>query len=237
MFSQDNTFDHQPMYVVQHSKLVRILPYLLVTIELTYFIRQQIPNIRLVQLIPGFIIFTLAFFFSFCYFSSFYTSKTCQGSDYRQKWGIKNLGFLNRKTQHKLRMLVFSICNYLCSIFFLPLGLQYATSYNRISANAWAVTEFFTVEFSLIFLTNLFYLFPFSIIYRFNCETKLKKLVSSWKFIWFFNLVLAAIVTPTVDGITQLTYFFFFIILSYFYLLFLQKRFSYQLIKSFSFLV
>ena len=89
----------------------------------------------------------------------------------------------------------------------LPLSFDCFNSYGeKTIENYWSFDEVINLEF--ILLSNLLFLsqLPLVIFTSFNSEKKIMGEPDSWRVIAFGSLIIAGIVTPTIDGSTQLSF-------------------------------
>lgn len=199
-------------------------------------IRNQVPEIKLLQLIPGYyffllFIFIIIFFFISTFFSfypSFLDSQKILGS----KTISKNIYFITNKFFY-----FFSIFTlFFSSNFIIPSNFDAFYIYSeKTLENFWSFSDLINLYFILIFTLILISQLPLIAFYSLNNERKILNLPRYFKVFLFFILVVAGFLTPTVDISSQLIFSSFTILIYLISIHFLIKRISIKYL-SFTFL-
>jgi Sec-independent protein secretion pathway component TatC len=191
------------------------------------FIRLQLPEIKLLQLIPGYYFFILVIFiisfFSIIsiivYFPSLFDSEKGLGS--------KNITKIQYFVVNKfLYFLVFASL-FISINFILPGQFDNFYSYTeKTLENIWSFQELINLEVTLLILLFLVTQLPILVFYLLNINLKIISLPKSFKFFSFFVLLLSGFLTPTVDATSQIIFSLFTLILYLISIHFLIKRFN-----------
>lgn len=170
-------------------------------------LRSQVSEINLIQLIPGFYFALLITFFFVLLFASESYLKITIEADNKRTIGTKTN---ERGTSLILTEISFSLAiltSFLIVNSILPLSFDCFNSYGeKTIENYWSFDEVINLEF--ILLSNLLFLsqVPLFIFISFNTEKKIMGEPDAWRLIAFGSLIVAGIVTPTIDGSTQLSF-------------------------------
>lgn len=199
-------------------------------------IRNQVPEIKLLQLIPGYyffllFIFIIAFFFISAFFSfypSFLDGQKILGS----KTLSKNVYFITNKFIY-----FFSIFTlFLSSNFIIPSNFDAFYIYSeKTLENFWSFSDLINLDFILIFTLILISQLPLIAFYSLNNEKKIINLPKYFKLFLLIILLVSGFLTPTVDISSQLIFSSFTILVYLISIHFLIKKVSIKYL-SFTFL-
>ncbi len=191
------------------------------------FIRQELPEIKFLQLIPGyyflFIFFLIILFFLFNSFFIIFPSY------------LDSKNFLGTKSLIKSQYFIFTKFFYISAfiVFFFSLNSlipsQFDTFYSYTEKNFenfWSFEEFFNLQTILLSLLLILSQLPILIFYFLNNHIKILQILQSFKLFLFVILFLSGVITPTVDLISQLLFSLFAIFFYLFSIHFLLKRIS-----------
>lgn len=189
------------------------------------FLRQELPEIKLLQLIPGYYFFLLFILIvSFFLFNTFF-SLWPSFLDSKKFLGTKTI----LKSQYSILGKFFYFFAFV--IFFTTLNSlipgQFDSFYNyteKSFENLWSFEDFLNLQSLLVFVLLIISQSPILTFYLINNNIKIFKLSNSLKFFLFFILLISGVLTPTADVISQLIFSFFAV---FFYLIslhFLSKR-------------
>jgi len=199
-------------------------------------IRNQVPEIKLLQLIPGYYFFFLfiliiSFFFISTFFSfypSFLDSQKTLGS----KIMNKNVYFVTNKFFY-----FFSIFTlFLSSNFIIPSNFDAFYTYSeKTLENFWSFNDLINLNFILMLSLILISQLPLIAFYFLINRSKIFNLSKYNKILFFLILLLAGFLTPTIDISSQLIFSGFTILIYLISIHFLIKRISIKY-SSFTFL-
>ena len=120
-------------------------------------------------------------------------------------------GLTKRESKYLIIILVASISLFLCGIMFsykllLPLTLNFLVNYGSdIIEPIWSFEEYFNFIIILLFSVGISFQIPvLQVILGITNIIKPEKMLQSWKYIVFFATIIAAIITPSTDPITQI---------------------------------
>jgi len=210
MLNLDETLEVSTAYNTQRDLIFRGISYSVSVCVLIEIVRQQLPEINLLQLIPGYYVFLL--FITFVFLVSF--------TDFflRISFEIENKKSFGTKTSTKL--LVFSLTKLSTVFLFLtillslttiiPIGLDSFNSYGeKTLENVWSIDEVVTLEFAFLFLLFLVSQVPTIVISIIDGTNAVVFLRKYWRSISLSAFVISGILTPTIDGYTQLSFSIF----------------------------
>lgn len=205
MFTLDENFDADFVSTRQSDFYGKGIVYFFGVILFFEILRNQISEIDLLQLIPGFYFFL--FFISFLFFINF--------SDLflRIPLEIDNIKAYGTKTKSKMEISIllkfsFFLFSTLLGISLntiIPLSLDsFNNSVEKTLENTWSLTEVLLLEAILLLVLIAISQLPLFFIITFNTQKVTNLLTQFWKLLSFFITVMAGFLTPTLDGYTQI---------------------------------
>jgi hypothetical protein len=210
MLNLDETLETATNYYVQRDLILKIFLYSIGVISLLETIRQQVPEIRLLQLIPGYYLLLLFSLFLFVLFFSDFNENFSLQLEMKKEFGTKTPSKINSFSFLKTAYLFFILT--FCSGFttIIPLSLDSFNSYGEKNIeNIWSFDEVINIEIILLFILFFISQFPTIILIVFGNEKEKKTFLQFWKTISFFIFIFSGILTPTIDGYTQLGFALF----------------------------
>jgi len=225
MLNLDQTIKVISNYNIQTDLLIKIISYLGGVIIFLETIRSQVTEINLLQLVPGFYFFLLFLsLFFLVTVSAIYTRLSLQG-DFQKEKGTKTSSRMQISVVMKTRFFLFSLVIGTLLNTVIPLSLDSFNNYGeKTIENIWSFEEILNLESLLISLLILLSQFPIVAIFFFTTEKTTILFPGFWKIIIFFIFVGSGVLTPTIDGYTQISFAFSGIFLYLFVILTLQKR-------------
>jgi len=206
MLNIDKTILISFSYLSQKDLLLRAIVYSVGVIIFVEFTRAQIPEVNLLQLVPGFYLFLLFISFLFIvFFSSFFVSFPLE-IDAKKGSGTKTLSRFEEKIVFKffLVLVFFIFLTSLNSV--IPLGLDSFNSYGeKTLENVWSFDEVLVLEIILLLILVLLFQFPFFSVSLLNNEKEANILPKYWKQLSLIIFIMSGFLTPTIDGYTQLS--------------------------------
>lgn len=206
MLNLDQTLNTNFSYWIQRDLYIRGFYYSFCLVLLVEMLRGQVPEIDLLQLIPGFYLILL--------FSSFVILISFSDSLSRFPLQLDNAKVFGTKTITRIRNnFVIKLSYYfLLSVFFVsittivPISFESFNSYGeRTLENVWSFDELINIEIILLIILITLSQLPIISFSAYTTEEFSRRATRYWKKIIFFLILFAALVTPTVDASTQLT--------------------------------
>lgn len=194
-------------YDTRQDFSIKAAGYVLAAIPTIELFREQIPETSLVQLIPGFyFLLILVFSFLFLVVSSL-IERIFPRLDKLKASGTKT----NKKMQFFPQLiLLFLFCFSSVLLVFdnlLPLSLDSFNSVGeRALENNWSFQDVYTLELSLITTLLVLSTFPIVALFTFYSEEDVKVLPTYWRNLTSISFIGAGIITPTIDGYTQICF-------------------------------
>jgi hypothetical protein len=225
MLNLDETFELNNTYVVQRDLYLKGFLYSFGVVIFIELIRGQVAEVNLLQLIPGFYLIVL--FISFVvilYFSDLLVQVPIQ-SDNEKIFGTKTIEKAETAISIKLGYLLFYGCLITSLNSVIPLSLDSFNSYGENTLeNIWSFDEVITLEIVLLTILLSLCQIPIIFIVSLNNEKEISVLPEYWKTISFVIFIFSGILTPTIDGYTQLSFAFSALSLYLIIIIILTKR-------------
>lgn len=188
-------------------------------------LRNQVPEINLLQLVPGlylflvlFVVIILLVFISTLFLLPFELDMVKQS-------GTKTIERMRKQIFLKFAVSVFSFIFVFLVNIFLPLSLDSLISYADDNLeNLWSFDEVLVLEFSLASLLVIISQFPVIFIFSYTERNIFRKLPKKWRLVTLLSFVFAGSLTPTIDALTQSVFAFTSILFYGMVILVLQKR-------------
>jgi len=198
-----------PFYQKQKDNFIRFILYSVVVFIYIDAIRQQISEINLLQLIPGIYLILLFTSFIFLIFWSNFIINNLYDIDYISLSGTKTIERMATKIILKTRAFLCILVAALTLNSVLPLSLDSFISYgeNEIE-NLWSFDEVINLEFFLLIFLIILSQVPIYGFSKSNTEKFILILPKYWKPVSFSIFLVAALITPTIDGYTQFLFSF-----------------------------
>jgi len=198
-----------PFYQKQKDNLIRFILYSVVVFIYIDEIRQQISEINLLQLVPGIYLILLFTCFIFLIFWSNFIVNSLYDLDYISLSGTKTLERMETKVLLKIRVLLCLFVLTLTLNSVLPLSLDAFISYGESEIeNLWSFDEVINLELYLLVFFVLLSQIPIYGFLESNTEKSILILPKYWKPVSFIIFLIAALITPTIDGYTQFLFSF-----------------------------
>lgn len=220
MLNLPETFFLSLPYPSQSSVLLKIIGLLVGAPKFLEFVRFQVAEIVLLQLMPG-VYFSLVFFsFVFLFYISFNFLKLIKGNDWKKKLGTKIFLRLLYRRVIRSTFFYFSVGFFVFFNEIIPITFESFSLIDTYTfANLWELGEFVGIEATLSFLLFNITQFPLTLI---GNEYNSIQFSISPTYIrdYLFGLSLGAgFLTPTLDVATQINFILigigFYLIISY----------------------
>jgi hypothetical protein len=225
MLNLEDSLKINQFYIVQRDFYSKILFYSLGIFFFIELLRSQISEIKLLQLIPGFyLVLLFTSLLVLLFFSDFFI---------RIPFVLDNKKEIGSKTKNRLE-LILSLKN---SFFFfftglfiiintiIPLSLDSFNSYGeKTIENIWSFDEVLSLEILLFFFLSFLSQYPLIFLSCFTTEKFLTILPLYWKNLSFLFFLFSGLITPTIDGYTQINFAFSAFFLYFILLNLIQKQ-------------
>jgi hypothetical protein len=218
-------------YNTQRDLIIKSVCYSISIVIVLDLIRGQLPEVNLLQLIPGFYLFILFTFFFFALILSNFLIRISVNLETKKNYGTKTLGRINYSITFIFSLILFFFIGILNFQTVIPISLDSFNSYGeKTLENLWSLNEVIGLEITLFFLLSFISQIPIIINYYLKTEKDIVFLPNFWRLISLSIISISGFLTPTIDGYTQLSFAFSAFSLYLILILFLEKR---SLIKFF----
>lgn len=199
------------------------------TFTLLEAFRQQIPEINLLQLVPGLYLF---FFFGTLFFQFFGSTLgflIVLINDEKKELGSKTKNRLQSFLGLKVNYLFLFFSFFLIVNLFFPLSLDSFSSYGENNLeNIWSLDEVFSLELWFFYFFLFFSQISLNISSFLSSQEYLQLFPFFWRFLLFFLFIFSGFFTPTLDALTQIEFSLIGLGLSLAFLQTLQNRFHFN---------
>jgi len=207
MLNLDETIDVILNYSSQRDSFLKLTKQFGTIISFVEILRSQVSEINLLQLIPGFYLLLLFFSFLFLYFSSDFILFVIIEKDFQKKLGIKTISKKKSIGSLIAQFFLFSIILGLILNTVIPIGLDSFNNYDETTLeDLWSFEEVLNLELTLLTILTILSQFPVFIIKYLTTERDQKYFLGFGKNLSFISFLIAGILTPTIDGYTQVTF-------------------------------
>lgn len=230
MLNLDETVTINSSYNVTRDLYLQAFGYGFPAAVVVDFIRAQVPEINLLQLIPGYYLLLLFSFFVILVVGSDLLLRITPEIDAKKAWGTKTSTKMQSIISFKYILMFSILATILVFNIIFPLSLDsFSTFDGDTLENTWSYYDVNKLETALLCILISTGQFPVFGMLKLTTEKDFIILPEYWKTVSLIAFILSGIVTPTVDGVTQLNFAFSGISL-YFLLIFLiHKRLSIKL--------
>lgn len=226
MLNLDETVETNNSYIVQRDLYLRGFLYSCGVIVFIDIIRGQIAEVNLLQLIPGLYLILIFISFVFLVYFSDLLYRIPIEYDNNRALGTKTIEKLDGASSlTKFSFLLFysSLLTSLNSV--IPLSLDSFNSYGeKTLENLWSFDDVISLEIVLLTILLVLSQLPLIVLIGLSNEKQKNILPEFWKPISFIIFIASALLTPTIDGYTQLSFAFSGLSLYLIIILFLNKR-------------
>lgn len=209
MLNLDETVENNNTYLVQRDLYLRGLAYSLGVVSLIDIVRGQVAEVNLLQLIPGFYLILVFIAFLFLVSFSDFCSRVPLDSDSNKSGGTKTIEKLENGILTKFSFFLFYFCLGTTLNSVIPLSLDSFNNYGeKTLENIWSFDEVITLEIILLVILLTISQIPLIILLSLSNEKEKNILPEYWKTLSFVIFIASGILTPTIDGYTQLSFAF-----------------------------
>lgn len=206
MLNLEETLGIIPSYVTQRDFYIKGFVYALGVFIFIDFLRGQISEVNILQLIPGFYFFLLLISFLFLILVSTIITQVPLELDKQKIWGTKTTTKSEFFVILKFYFFIFSAGMVIVLNTIIPISLDFFNSTGeKTLENTWSFGEVLGLEVFLLFVLSLLFQLPvLFIIGKYN-EKSVKIFPEVWRPLSLIIFIFAGIITPTIDGYTQLS--------------------------------
>jgi hypothetical protein len=200
----DETLSNAKDYAVQRDYYYRIIISSIGALTFIDIIRSQLPEVNILQLIPGFYLILLFGSLILLLISSDFLVCAPAAADRRKDLGIKMITKLNFVLAVRISFgyILGTLIIVLNTI--VPLSLDSFNYYSENSLeNVWSLDEVILIEIVLLIILLSLSQSPVTISSSLGNEKSMNRLPAIWRAVILFSVIFAGVVTPTVDGYTQ----------------------------------
>jgi hypothetical protein len=225
MFNLEDNLELIINYNSQRDLFIKNIGYATGVVVVLDLIRSQVPEINLLQLIPGFYLFILFLLFLFLAIFSNFFIRISINLETKKKGGAKTLRRMNYSMTFLFSILLFFFITTLNLNIVIPISLDSFNNYEEKSLeNLWSFSQVISLEITLFFILSLVSQFPAILNFYFITEKENNLLPTFWRSITLGIVIISGFLTPTIDGYTQLSFSFSAFSLYLILILFLEKR-------------
>ena len=238
MLNLDETFEINNSYAIQRDLYLRGFLYSSGVIIFIELVRAQVAEVDLLQLIPGFYLIVLFISFLVLLYISDFLLRIPVESDNDKVFGTKTIERAETGISLKLSYFLFYCCLGSSLNSVIPLSLDSFNSYGeKTLENIWSFDEVISLEIILLTILLLLCQIPVIFLVSLNNEKEISILPEYWKTLSFIVFIASGILTPTIDGYTQLSFAFSALSLYLIIIIILTKRLDikFSTFKSLSF--
>jgi len=225
MLNLDETVELNNSYLIQRDLYIRGFSYSFGVVIFVDMVRGQVAEVNLLQLIPGFYLILLFISFLFLVYFSDLLLNISRDYDSNKLSGTKTIEKLENGILLKFGFFLFylSLGTTLNSV--IPLSLDSFNNYGeKTLENIWSFDEVITLEIILLIILLSLSQLPLFILIGLNNEKEKNILPEFWKPLSFIIFIASGLLTPTIDGYTQLSFAFSALSLYLIIILVLTKR-------------
>jgi hypothetical protein len=209
MLNLDETLFANTGYTKQRDIYIRILLFAGGVVAFVEYLRGQVSEVNLLQLIPGF--YLLLLFTSLVYlvgFSDFFQN-IYRSADDKKSLGTKTKNKLETLSLLKFSTFLFFLCILTITNTVIPLSLDSFNNYGeKALENVWSFDQVLTLEITLYIILIIISQIPIIVVANFSNEKDLRTMPELWRIVSVSIFTIAGMLTPTIDGYTQLSFSF-----------------------------
>jgi hypothetical protein len=225
MLNIDETLSLNVFYVIQRDFYLKAFFYSIGVIVFVDILRGQVAEVNLLQLIPGFYLILLFSSFLLLIFLSDNLVRLPIQLDNRKEYGTKTATKMEFFILLKISLSVLFLILLLVLNTVIPLSLDSFNSYGeKTLENIWSFDEVLGLEIILLFFLIILSQVPIGISFILNTEIDSQILPEFWKNLSLIIFLISGLLTPTIDGYTQLSFAFSTLSLYVFLINLIQKR-------------
>jgi Sec-independent protein secretion pathway component TatC len=225
MLNLDETLYLTDSYTKQKDFYLKSFLYSFGVLIFVDILRNQVSEVNLLQLIPGFYLILLFFSFLFLVINSDFISGFSKDLDNKKEFGTKTLNKIDLFVLNRFSFFFLSIILLFVLNSVIPLSLDSFNSYGeKTLENIWSFDEVLSLEIILLIILITLSQVPILIVTYVSTEKDSQILPEYWKSLSLVIFLVSGFLTPTIDGYTQLSFSFSAISLYFILINLIQKR-------------
>jgi hypothetical protein len=207
MLNVDETILINLQYIIQRDLYLKGIYYSTGAIVFINIVRSQVAEINLLQLVPGFYLVLLFISLILLVSVSDFIFTIPKLIDSQKKVGTKTTLRMLIGTRLRLSLFLLFSGLFIALNSIIPLSLDSFNSYGeKTLENLWSFNEVVNIEIILLFIVILISQLPIYAIFNLSTEKSLKFLPEFWKLLSLTTFLISGVITPTIDGYTQLSF-------------------------------
>jgi hypothetical protein len=207
MLNLDETLEVTSPYNTQRDLLFKCFFYSFPLLVILDIVREQLPEINLLQLIPGYYLFLLFLTFIGLIVFSDNVVRVSFELENKKSFGTKIItkNIISSITKYSNIFLFSTILLSLATV--IPIGLDSFNSYGeKTLENVWSIDEVISLELILLIILIIISQIPGAALSGLEGINTIDFLRKYWKLISLGTFILSGFITPTIDGYTQLSF-------------------------------
>jgi hypothetical protein len=209
MLNLKETLALTTFYNIQRDIYIRVVSYSVGILLFVEFLRAQVPEIDVIQLVPGFYLILVFISSILLVLISNSLFKIPTDLDSKKDIGTKTSSKLELILIVKFGFVLFSLLLITILLVILPLSLDSFEDYEDFSLESlWSFEEVLNLEVVLTLIVLSLSQLPNLTIFSLTTEKDIRILPEFWKDFSFLVFVISGVITPTIDGYTQLSFAF-----------------------------
>jgi hypothetical protein len=207
MLNLDETIETNLAYINQRDLYLRGFLYSFGVITFIDIVRNQVAEINLLQLVPGFYLILLFISFLILVIFSDLLIRIPFEFDNNKSIGTKTINRMEVALALKFSFFLFFSGVIISLNTIIPLGLDAFYSYGeKTLENFWSFDEVINLETILLTVLISLSQIPVIALNSLNTEKDINFLPEFWKTLSLIIFLAAGFITPTIDGYTQLSF-------------------------------
>jgi len=207
MFSLDDAFLGTSFYLEQKDIPWKAISIALGVFTVVEFVRSQVPEIEVLQLVPGLYLLLLFFAWVFLVFFSNIFQQIPFEVDNRKVCGTKTLDKIELGMISRGSSLIAFVQIMINLNSVIPIGLDSFNSYGeRTLENIWSLDDVISLESYFLVVIAILSQLPILFLLSPSSEKYAIKLPGVWRAVGSICFIIGGIVTPTIDIITQISF-------------------------------
>ena len=209
MLNMPESLESMPNYRIQRDVYIRFFSYVIGAILFVSLLRAQSPEIDFLQLAPGFILILIFLCSILIIGFSTYLFKIPLELDLKKDLGTKTSEKLELIMIIKFGFVLIGLLMVVVLVLILPVSLDSLdASKDSQVESLWSFQEILKLEVLLTSLILSLSQLPNLTIFSLTSEKDINILREFWQNFSFITFVISGVITPTVDGSTQLSFAF-----------------------------
>ena len=207
MLNLDESLELLDDYNTQRDLFIKCLLYSVAVIVMIDILREQLPEINLLQLVPGYYLFLLFSTFVILVLISDFFVRLPSNIENKKSFGTKliNKSTLTTSFRTGFIFLFITLISSLNTV--IPISLDSFNFYGEKTLESiWSIDEVVSLESILLIILIILSQIPTLLLTILAGSGSVKILQKYWRAISLSTFVISGFVTPTIDGYTQLSF-------------------------------